>query len=470
MKMSSPLVSVIIPVYNTGKVAKKVISQLLKQSYQNIEIVVIDDGSTDGSLARLQEIAARERRVRLFHQKNAGVSAARNAGIERARGEYMVFVDSDDEVRPGFIEKLVEAMADDGVSVALTGKVHQNLQDEKRTKVVAKPRRERKKHEKLANYMMYLLLRDGRMYSVTNKIFRADVVRKLGLEFEEGRDFAEDTKFVLDYLQFQPGEIRFIPEALYIYKFGTETSIVRGAATKWENWQKSYDDLKEWVHETDGGGFRSWILLKLVRARWKVSHVRSKKRARKAETGSGSASAIVEKGVEKPVEKSERHAMKYVLVGVIITLFDFVAYTVLVKLVFRTNDALEISTAVATVLATILAYILHSRITWRDRKPAKFGVVKFFLWNGLAAVALKPFTAWVVGTWTGLFQFALMVSEWLRLPFDYGTIEYLGVYGIATLVIMVLNYFFYDRLVFGSKKKTVKTGEMAQEEGAGKTA
>lgn len=64
--------SVIIPVYNTGKVAKKVISQLLKQSYQNIEIVVIDDGSTDGSLARLQEIAARERRVKLFHQKNAG--------------------------------------------------------------------------------------------------------------------------------------------------------------------------------------------------------------------------------------------------------------------------------------------------------------------------------------------------------------------------------------------------------------
>ena len=56
------------------------------------------------------------------------------------------------------------------------------------------------------------------------------------------------------------------------------------------------------------------------------------------------------------------------------------------------------------------------------------------------------------------------------MPFDYGTIEYLGVYGIATLVIMILNYFFYDRLVFGSKKKTVKTGEMAQEEGAGKTA
>ena len=466
---SSVNISVIVPFHNVDAYLEQCIESILTTDLE-IELLLVDDGSTDGSLARLQEIAARERRVKLFHQKNAGVSAARNAGIERARGEYMVFVDSDDEVRPGFIDKLVEAMADDGVSVALTGKVHQNLQDEKRTKVVAKPRRERKKHEKLANYMMYLLLRDGRMYSVTNKIFRADVVRKLGLEFEEGRDFAEDTKFVLDYLQFQPGEIRFIPEALYIYKFGTETSIVRGAATKWENWQKSYDDLKEWVHETDGGGFRSWILLKLVRARWKVSHVRSKKRAWKAETDSGSASAIVEKGVEKPVEKSERHAMKYVLVGVIITLFDFVAYTVLVKLVFRTNDALEISTAVATVLATILAYILHSRITWRDRKPAKFGVVKFFLWNGLVAVALKPFTAWMVGMWTGLFQFALVVSEWLRLPFDYGTIEYLGVYGIATLVIMVLNYFFYDRLVFGSKKKTVKTGEMAQEEGAGETA
>lgn len=441
--MKSPLVSVIVPVYNTGKVAKKVISQLLAQSYENIEIVVIDDGSTDDSLVRLQELATKERRVKLFHQKNAGVSAARNAGIERARGEYMVFVDSDDEVRPGFIEKLVKAMADDRVSVALTGKVHQNLQDERRTKVVVKPRRERGKREKLANYMMHLLLRDGRMYSVTNKIFRAEVIRKLGLEFEEGRNFAEDTKFVLDYLQFQPGEIKFIPEALYIYKFGTETSIVRGAATKWENWQRSYDDLKEWVRETGGGGLRSWILLHLVKMRWRVSYIRSKRRARKVVSGA----------VEKPVEKSEHHAVKYALVGVIITLFDFVVYTVLVRLVFRTNDYLEASTAIATVLATILAYILHSRITWRDRKPAKFGVAKFFLWNGLVAVALKPFTAWVVGMWTGLYQFALMVSEWLRLPFDYETIEYLGVYGIATLAMMVLNYFFYDKLVFGRKQQ-----------------
>lgn len=454
--VKSPLVSIVVPAYNTGKAAQKVISQLSKQSYQNIEIVVIDDGSTDDSLVRLQEIAGKERRVKLFHQKNAGVSAARNAGIERARGEYMVFVDSDDEVKPEFIAKLVEAMNDPDVAVALTGKVHENLQDERRTKVVAKPRRERKKREKLANYMMYLLLLDGRMYSVTNKIFRADVIRKLGLEFEEGRDFAEDTKFVLDYLQFQPGEIKFIPEALYIYKFGTETSIVRGAATKWENWQRSYDDLKEWVRETGGGGFRSWILLHLVKLRWRVSYVRSKRRARKA--GSGAVS----EAVEKPVEKSERHAVKYVLVGVFITLFDFVVYTVLVKLVFRTNDALEISTAIATVLATILAYILHSRITWRDRKPAKFGVVKFFLWNGLVAVVLKPFTAWVVGMWTGLFQFALTVSEWLRLPFDYETIEYLGVYGIATLVIMILNYFFYDKLVFGSEKKAVETRKMAK--------
>lgn len=438
MKMSSPLVSVIVPVYNTGKVAKKVISQLLRQSYEDIEIVVIDDGSTDDSLVRLQEVASKDRRVKLIHQENAGVSAARNAGILRARGEYMVFVDSDDEVEPGFIEKLAEAMGDKDVAVALTGKVHENLRDERRTKVVAKPRRARKKHEKLANYMMYLLLKDGRMYSVTNKIFRAEVIRKLGLDFEEGRDFAEDTKFVLDYLQFQPGEIVFIPEPLYIYKFGTKTSIVREAATKWENWQRSYDDLKEWVKETGGGGLKSWILLHLVRARWRVSYVRSKRRARKAghcgTSGTGG------------------HAVKYVLVGVMITLFDFVVCTILTRVIFRTNDALEVSTAVATVLATILAYILHSRITWKDRKPAKFGVLRFFLWNGLVAVGVKPLMAFLAGMWTGLYQLALMVSEWLRLPFDYETIEYLGVYGIVTVVTMVLNYFFYDRLVFGRKK------------------
>lgn len=173
--------------------------------------------------------------------------------------------------------------------------------------------------------------------------------------------------------------------------------------------------------------------------------------------------------VEKSVEKSGRqagsragkgavsgagkHAVKYALVGVFVTLFDFVVCTVLTRVVFRTNDALEFSAAVATVLATILAYFLHSRITWKDRKPAKFGVAKFFLWNGLVAVVIKPLVAWGFGNLYWLYKFVLQVTEAIGLPFGYDTIEYLGIYGLSTLVIMILNFFFYDKLVFGRKKK-----------------
>jgi glycosyltransferase involved in cell wall biosynthesis len=103
--MSAPLVSVVIPCYNAGKFIKRTISSILRNAYRPLEIVVVDDGSTDDSLAVVQALAARFPEVRVFAKENGGVSSARNFGIREAQSEYIAFLDADDLYYPDSLAK-----------------------------------------------------------------------------------------------------------------------------------------------------------------------------------------------------------------------------------------------------------------------------------------------------------------------------------------------------------------------------
>lgn len=122
-------VSVIIPVYNSKKYIKGCLDSVLAQSMRDIEVVVVDDGSTDGSWDILQKYAFRDVRVIPIRQKNLGVSAARNTGLRRAAGEYVGFVDSDDHVDPGYFESLYQTAIKEDADI-VTGYV--SIDDEKR--------------------------------------------------------------------------------------------------------------------------------------------------------------------------------------------------------------------------------------------------------------------------------------------------------------------------------------------------
>lgn len=107
--MKDNLVSVIVPVYNGGTELNRCIDSILNQTYQKIELILIDDGSTDSSLEICREYAAKDNRIRVLHQKNSGVAVARNRGLKEAKGEYVSFVDASDYVEPDYIEKLYRA-------------------------------------------------------------------------------------------------------------------------------------------------------------------------------------------------------------------------------------------------------------------------------------------------------------------------------------------------------------------------
>ena len=116
------LVSVVVPVYNVEKFLPQCVDSLLAQTLPNLEIILVDDGSTDGSGSICDSYAATNENIRVIHQKNAGLSAARNTGIAAAKGEYIGFVDSDDFIAPQMYRALLEAALTGGMSVAVCGR------------------------------------------------------------------------------------------------------------------------------------------------------------------------------------------------------------------------------------------------------------------------------------------------------------------------------------------------------------
>lgn len=120
--MRYPLISIIVPVYNIEEYLPRCVESLRNQTWQQIEILLVDDGSTDKTGALCDELAKEDPRIRVFHKENGGTSSARNSGLAEARGEYLGFVDSDDYVEPDMYEKLYAAIEQYGVPAAQVGR------------------------------------------------------------------------------------------------------------------------------------------------------------------------------------------------------------------------------------------------------------------------------------------------------------------------------------------------------------
>ena len=115
--MTTPLISVIVPVYRVEKYLERCVKSILSQTYKNLEVILVDDGSPDQCPAICDACAEKDARVKVIHQENKGLSGARNAGIDAASGEYLAFVDSDDYVSPHFIEELYQLLQDTGCAI-----------------------------------------------------------------------------------------------------------------------------------------------------------------------------------------------------------------------------------------------------------------------------------------------------------------------------------------------------------------
>ena len=182
--MKTPKISVIVPVYQTEVYLRECVDSLLGQTYKSIEIILVDDGSTDDCPAICDAYAEKDERVRVIHKANAGVAAARNTGLDAVSGAYIAFADSDDVAMPAMLEKLAEASLSSQAEIATCG--YKMIGEKETLKSVGASR-----VEKPENLLKEILLDRGNAAVLWNKLFAADLFE--GVRFPEGEiheDFA----------------------------------------------------------------------------------------------------------------------------------------------------------------------------------------------------------------------------------------------------------------------------------------
>ncbi len=207
-----PLISVIIPVYNAEQYLAETIDSLINQTLANIEIICIDDGSTDGSLALLKKYAKQDKRIKVYHQKNAGVATARNEGLRRANGKYIMWCDSDDTYTPNMCLKMFNIMERRQVDLAICSQNVILNQLERKLRRNTKSYLEQKYNDsQLINWQLIV----NTDVSLWNKIFRKDIIDRYDIKFPDGLLF-EDAYFCNCYM-LRCQTIFFSKDKLYNY-------------------------------------------------------------------------------------------------------------------------------------------------------------------------------------------------------------------------------------------------------------
>lgn len=199
------IVSVIIPAYNAAETLGKCLDSLINQEYKDLDIVLVDDGSKDQTAEIGKEYVKKDRRIRYFYQKNHGVSAARNKGIQEALGKYICFVDSDDWVDSDYITILISNMNKGGLSVCnLT--MDNDRKDEKWVKKLS-----------VTQAQISVLAYPGMEGFPVNKMFDLALIRHNNIFFSEEITICEDVLFSICYLSFCDGSVIYSGTRPYHY-------------------------------------------------------------------------------------------------------------------------------------------------------------------------------------------------------------------------------------------------------------
>ena len=185
------LVSVVIPIFNSEKYLADCISSVIKQTYHLIEVLLIDDGSTDRSGAICDSFAQSDARIRVVHKPNGGVSSARNEGIRRARGDYITFIDSDDTVNSGMIEEMLFQLDQYDADVVVTA-LNEDFNCPESTCVSI--------NAKEVSWICYFLER-FLIFGPCQKLYKMELIVKHNISFPECMSYGEDLVFNMEYLK-----------------------------------------------------------------------------------------------------------------------------------------------------------------------------------------------------------------------------------------------------------------------------
>ena len=199
-------VSIIIPAYNSEKYIARCLNSVLAQEEQDFEAVVVNDGSKDGTAAIVEEYAKKDSRIVLINQENGGVSKARNTGLDRAQGDYVFFIDSDDWIPEDALANAVQAIEMSGADIVMAKMWHRDIATGKLKEHDLKaPLVECAKNSQTENSFLKALigyaLKKGVAYSALAKLYKRELIEKYSVRFNVNLTYCEDVLFNIDYLK-----------------------------------------------------------------------------------------------------------------------------------------------------------------------------------------------------------------------------------------------------------------------------
>lgn len=238
----TPDVSIIVPVYNVEKKLSRCVDSLLQQTFSNIEIILVDDGSSDGSGILCDTYSKQDSRITVIHKENGGVSSARNAGIDVAQGNYLMFCDSDDFVHASWVEILHSMIVDKNINLGVCYMTRQldtlHAMANDNSKFI------------LSSSDYLTLFQKGLALSVCNKIFRLEVIRNNSILFDNSLTFAEDAVFIMQYIRLGKGNISITNRILYYYTRENSESLSRKYIDNfWAQRKRGMSELKMLLQE-----------------------------------------------------------------------------------------------------------------------------------------------------------------------------------------------------------------------------
>ena len=266
----SKLLSVIVPVYNREKYLEECLETIINQEYKNIEILIIDNGSTDGSRAIINQYEAKDSRIKSYFTENLGVSAARNLGIAESKGEYIAFVDSDDWIDIKMYLEMINKIEDNNCDVALCSFVREVTQQVKWNEILPFKSEEKLEGEDLYKRLVLNLVsfederKESIMGAIWRCVFKAELIKKNEIFFDVQMHFAEDLIFCLDAF-LKSNSVFILNKAFYHYRF-TESSIT--SQYKSDHFSRQlliYEKVKEAFTNYNGEEFNERLNIMMLR-------------------------------------------------------------------------------------------------------------------------------------------------------------------------------------------------------------
>ena len=193
-KENRPLISFIVPVYNCENYIERCINSILNQEYNNIEVIIIDDGSTDQSKKIVDNFEKIDKRIKVIHQQNSGVSVARNVGIDKANGKFITFIDSDDFIENNYASYLLGLIDGNDIQISTTNAINKffGKEEKKKDPNFIDSKRYISRDEAIETLLYYNI----DVYPF-NKLFNKDFLNKYSLRFNNSLSYGEDFEFIL---------------------------------------------------------------------------------------------------------------------------------------------------------------------------------------------------------------------------------------------------------------------------------